>query len=120
MKETTHDDGNWNWKYECIYVIPTQDPKDWVYEIAFSTNKGGYLNGGAITCHYYDTINILSISRGNGKLNFYVDNFDDMEKILSPMIKAHEAVIYPLFESKIAKTKKERRKKLKKINKKIL
>ena len=117
MSTIFHDDGNWNWKYECIYVNPTQDPKDWVYEIVFETKEGGYLSGEEITCFYYKTENVLSVSRNRGKIRFHVENFDDIEKILLPMVKAHDAVPYPIYVSKIGRTRKERRQKLKNINK---
>ena len=109
-----YDDGNWNWQYECKYVDPSTDPKDWYYNIGFKTKKGGYLNGKEITCRYWQTKNKLEIIKEGSVIKFYVENFNDIKLILIPMIKAHKAEPYPLFESKTS----IRKKKLIKIDKK--
>ena len=93
------DDGNWNWEYSCKYVNPSNDPNDWYYYIAFETDDGGYLSGNEISCNYYNTKNSLEICHHNTKIKFYVENFQDISVILKPMIKAHKATIYPVFES---------------------
>jgi len=117
---TYYDDGNFNWRYECKYVTPTNKPKDYCYNVDFKTKDGGYLNGNEITCTYWKTKNELTISRKGIKgikLHFFVENFQDIEVIMTPMIKAHGAKPYPVFESQMSKIRKERKQKLHKIKK---
>ena len=110
---TNYDDGNWNWKHECQYISPpTTDTDDWSYEIVFHTKYGGYLNGGEITCFYWQSQNLLQIIKGKNSLDFYVENFSDIKAIITPMIKANMAKPYPIYESITSK----RKQKLKKIN----
>lgn len=94
-----YDDGNWNWAYECEYMIDTYDPEDYYYTISFSIKNGGYLSGGEITCLYYQTKNLLKIYRNDTSIEFYVNNFYDINPILKSMIKANEAVPYPIYVS---------------------
>lgn len=114
IKETCFDDGNWKWHYDCQYISPTNDPKDWYYEISFETKDGGHLNGGAISCYYWQTENLLQISMKDAKIDFYTENFHDIEVILKPLIKANKALPYKIYES----ISKERKDKINKINKK--
>ena len=114
---TWHDDGNFNWRYECIYVTPTNDPNDYCYEVGLETKEGGYMDGNEITCRYWKTKDDLTISRKGTKLHFFVQNFQDIEVIMTPMIKAHGAKPYPVFESQMSKIRKERKQKLNKIKK---
>lgn len=112
-----HDDGNWKWIYECKYVSPTTNPKDWYYKLAFTTKDGGYMTGDEITCSYYDLENRVAIYNGDkGGLKFYVENFHDISIILKPLIKQYDAKPYPIYES----LSSVRKKKLKKINKKSI
>ena len=83
---TFYDDGNWKWNYECKYVTPSNNPKDYSYLIAFETKDGGYLSHDEITCLYWKTKNKLQIIRKGIKIDFYVENFHDIKTILKPMI----------------------------------
>lgn len=110
-----YDDGNWYWKSDCQYVDNTSNPKDYVYTISFSTPIGGFLSGNEITCRYWSCENLLEIIKKGVAINFYVESFVDIKKILTPMIKSENAIIYKLHETR--KPNKERRKKLKQISK---
>jgi len=114
IEEKTFDDGKWNWHYECKYVSPTNDPKDWCYTIGFETKDGGYLNHKAISCYYWQSEKLLQISIDDSRINFYVEKFNDIEVILKPLIKAYIAKPYPIYKSITL----ERKEKLDKINKK--
>lgn len=109
---TFFDDGNFNWKYECQYITPTNNPADYCYSVAFESKDGGYIDGGVIICTYWQTKNLLTISQ-KGKIEFYVENFQDIKAIITPMIKANKAKPYPIYES----NRKVRKDKLNKINK---
>lgn len=114
IQNKTYDDGNWNWHYECQFVSPSTDTRDWYYHIGFETKDGGYLNNKAITCYYWPTVNLLQISMKDAKIDFYVENFYDIEVILKPLIKANVATPYKIYRSISA----DRKDKLNKINKK--
>jgi hypothetical protein len=116
IQQTTFDDGNWKWHYGCQYISPTNDPKDWCYTIGFDTKDGGYLNNEAISCYYWQTEKLLQISKGGNRLDFYVENFHDIEVILKPLIKANKANPYPIYES-ISKTRKDKINNINKNNK---
>lgn len=100
MEKKTLDDGNWLWHYECEYIPPWDNPKNWYYTIVFETEKGGYLSGEEIICRYFNTENILQISHAGSKISFFAENFNDIENIIKPMIKGTEgAKVYPIYES---------------------
>jgi hypothetical protein len=109
-----YDDGNWIWEYSCQYVNDTDDPKDYSYQIAFSTPEGGYLNGEEISCRYWKVDNLLFIHRRNGTISFYVENFSDIAKIIKPMVKATKATPYTIHVGDI---RSQRKSKLIKISK---
>lgn len=96
----TFDDGNWNWHYLCVYSVPTNEPDDWFYEIAFETPDGGFLSNNQIECRYRKSKNILQIIKDHAIIEFCVDNYYDIEVILKPMIKAHNATPYKIYISK--------------------
>jgi len=112
LKEHFLDDGNWSWKYECLYAIPTNDPQNWVYNLDFETDKGGFLNGEAISCRYLESEKILKIYHNGGSVKFYCETIYDCAKIIKPMIIAHNAKPYPIYVS----TSQKRKEKLKQIN----
>lgn len=114
IEKKTFDDGNWNWHYECKFISPTNYTSDWYYEISFETKYGGHLSDEAISCYYWQTDNLLQISMKGVRIDFYAENFHDIEVILKPLIKANCAIPYPIYKSITA----ERKDKLDKINKK--
>ena len=105
MKKT-YNDGNWLWFYECQYVNDTDNPKDYSYHIAFSTPEGGYLNGEEISCRYWKTENLLQIIRKGVLVDFYVENFSDIAKIVKPMVKSTKAIPYPIHVGDIRSQRK--------------
>jgi hypothetical protein len=107
-----HDDGNWKWKYECQFWNPSTDPKDWCYVIAFKNDYEGYLNQREVTCRYWKQSNFLRIHHDGASLEFYVENFKDIEAILKPLIKANAYIPYPIYES-ITKKRKDKLNKIK-------
>ena len=114
IKERTFDDGNWLWHYECEYIPPWNNPKNWYYRITFKTTEGGYMTGDEITCKYFNTENLLEIIYNRSKINFFVENFYDIYNIIKSMVKGTDgAKVYPIYES-VRKTRKD---KLYKINK---
>ena len=116
---TFYDDGEWNWKYDCQYVTPTNNPKDYSFQIAFETKDGGYMDGNEITCRYWKTENELQIIRKKTKVNFRVYGFGDIKKIVLPMVEAYQAKPYPIYESKMSIIRKTRKAKLEKIQNSI-
>jgi len=60
---------------------------------------------------------LLHIIRKSVKIEFYVENFEDIEVIIKPMIKANSLIVYPIYESEMLKIKKDRKDKLNKLNK---
>lgn len=112
-----HDDGNCLWHYKNQWGQHTKDPNDWYYTVSFETKDGGYLTGGALTCQYWESRKLLQISNNKSELDFYVENFSDVENILLSLMKAYKAKPYPIYKSKMSEIKKERRSKLNKINK---
>ena len=114
--EKNYDDGNWCWSYECQYVDNTAVPSDYSYNIAFETPNGGYITGREISCRYWETDNLLQIIKEGSFVNFYVESFIDIEKILMPMIKSEKAIIYKKFES-VNPIRKKRKEKLKHLAK---
>ena len=112
IQKTIFDDGNWKWHYDCQYLPSSYDLDDWYYEIGFETKRGGYLNNEAITCYYWQTKNILQISIHNTRIDFYVENFHDIEVILKPLIRANKATPYKIYKS----VTEERKDKINKIN----
>jgi len=117
MTQKYYDDGNLLWHFECQYNDPSKNPTDWYYTVTFETKDGGILTGDAITCNYWETKNKLRISKDGSGLNFYVENFADIQNILLPLMKANKAKPYPIYKSKMSEIRKSRRSKLNKINK---
>jgi len=109
-----YDDGDWYWISEYQYIDWTNNAQDWFYYISFETLEGGYLTGNEITCRYWSSENLLQIVKG-GIINFYVESFIDIKKILFPMIKSEKATVYKRHETR--KPNKKRREKLKQISK---
>ena len=89
-----YDDGNWNWNYECIYATDTNNPNDYHYGISFEITYGD------IDCYYYKSKNRLELHRCGVSINFFVENFYDIKKILIPMIKENDANPYSINISK--------------------
>lgn len=112
-----YDDGNWNWSYECQYVIPTNNTGDWYYYIAFETDEGGYLSENELSCFYWKAYKKLNISCKGDKFEFKnIKNFEEVKNILIPIIELNNAIIYPLYKRNIKQLRKD---KLKKINENI-
>ena len=95
-----YDDGNWNWKYECIYVNETNDPKDYYYVTVFDATNDYQFIKVDITCFYKPLENILEIHKEHTSIKFFVENFSDIKNILKPMIKSYNAITYPIYVSK--------------------
>jgi len=99
-----YDDGNWNWERQHEF----KDSKTYFYEISFETIHIEF----NIVCHYFPHDNILKIRKGDDSvLKFYVESFDDIKKILIPLVTGSKAKILPRYES----LKLLRKEKLKKI-----